>query len=122
MWKQHMKEYWQQEIHDFQRKKSNSVVRRADVGGMLLNIIKKVKTSSITNGFRVTGLYPLNASNVDYSKYLVMKIEEDDIKANENNTTSNHKESTPSLDDYAIAKTAIVKELGEEDCNKCVRK
>ena len=65
-----MKHYWAQEFHKFQRENPNSVVRRVDVSSLLAKVLKRIKPSSITNGFLATGLYPLDPNKPDYSKCL----------------------------------------------------
>ena len=65
-----LKHYWAQEVHKFQRENPNSVVRRVDVASHLTKVLKRIKPSSITNGFLATGLYPLYPNKLDYSKCL----------------------------------------------------
>ena len=44
--------------------------RRVDVASLLTKVLKRIKPSSITNGFLATGLYPLDPNKPDYSKCL----------------------------------------------------
>ena len=87
-----LKSYWREKVHQFQRENVNAVVRRQNVGKMLLDVLKKLKTESIKNGFRVTGLFPLNVENVDFSKCLEVEEEEDEPQ-NVNGTTSSNSQN-----------------------------
>ena len=68
------KDYWRDEVLQFQSKAVNSTVMRENVAPLISNILKRIKPDSIVNGFRATGLYPLNPDAVDYRKCL--EIEE----------------------------------------------
>ena len=103
-----LKEYWRQEVHNFQRIKSNCLVRRKDVAPMLLRVLRRIKRSSIVNGFRVTELFPLNEDNVDYTKCLELDDPNEGIVnppiPQENSTTTN---------DYLVAERVPKEELEE---------
>ena len=71
------------------------------------------KTESIKNGFRVTGLFPLNVENVDFSKCLEVEKEEDEPQ-NINGTTSSNSQN------YSIVREILLKELGEELSERCM--
>ena len=64
------KHYWRDEVIKFQRQNPNAVVRRKDAAPLIEKVLKRVTPSSIINGFRCTGLYPLNPDAVDYRKCL----------------------------------------------------
>ena len=108
-----LKSYWREEVHQFQRENVNAVVRKQNVGKMLLNVLKKLKTESIKNGFRVTGLFLLNIENVDFSKCLEVEEEEDEPQ-NINGTTSSNSQN------YSIVREILLKELGEELSERCM--
>ena len=73
-----LKDYWKQEVINFQRKNPNSVVKRRDVAPLLAKVLEKIPSTAIRNGFRATGLYPLNPDAIDYSKCLEIIIESED--------------------------------------------
>ena len=60
-----LKDYWRQEVIDYQKGNPDCVVKRRNVAPLLSKVLKKISVSAITNGFRATGLYPLNADAVD---------------------------------------------------------
>ena len=64
------KDYWKDEVIKFQRMNPNSVVRRRDVAPLIAKVLERVTPEAIRNGFRCTGLCPLNPEAVDYSKCL----------------------------------------------------
>ena len=102
-----LKAYWRQEIIKFQKENCNSVVRRKHVALLLKNVLDKLKKTSIVNGFRACGLYPLDADAVDYSKCLDVIHEPDESSKSTNDRDAN----TPSVDEYRNALKVINHEL-----------
>ena len=43
-----LKDYWRQQIHEFQRKNLNCVARRRDVAPMLLNVLTKINLNQLS--------------------------------------------------------------------------
>ena len=73
-----MKHYWREEVIDRQRKNPGVLIARKDVAPMLDNIIDKIASSCIINGFRKSGIFPFDADAVDYSKCLDIEVGEED--------------------------------------------
>ena len=106
-----MKDYLRQEVLDFQKKNPNSVIKRRDVAPLLSKALNKIPVSAITNGFKATGLYPLEPNRVDYTKCLEIGIEEED------GTITNI--VSPDDFDFKGALRVVDMLLGEENLEKC---
>ena len=65
-----LKQYWREEVRKYQRNNVNETVRRVDVAPVMKQVLARISVSAISNEFRATGLYPLNADSPDYSKCL----------------------------------------------------
>ncbi|XP_030752340.1 uncharacterized protein LOC115879587 [Sitophilus oryzae] len=61
---------WNKAVLNFRRENPNSVVTKENFALVLNSAISSLKSVSIINGFKTTGLYPWNPSAIDYSKYL----------------------------------------------------
>ena len=72
-----LKAFWRQEVRQFQRENVNEVVRRQHVAPMLHNVLQKVSPDSIKNGFKATGLCPLDPEAIDFSKLLDVSFEDE---------------------------------------------
>ena len=85
---------------------------RKHVAPIIKRVLEKILPSSIINGFRKTGLFPLDADAIDYSKCL--EIQEEDG----NESSSCEPVDETSVADYKTAIKVIEKEVGEETCKK----
>ena len=63
-----LKHYWREEVHNKHRQDPNNSVKRRDVAPTISNVLKKTTKESIINGFKRTGLFPLNVEAVDFTK------------------------------------------------------
>ena len=104
-----LKDHWRHEVIEFQRKNPNSMAWRRDVAPLLAKVMEKIPKNAITNGFRATGLYPLDPNQVDYSKCLEIQREDEDGNITE----------VGELLDYQAALCVVDKLMGEEVANKC---
>ena len=104
-----LKDYWRQELIDYQRENPNCVVKRRNVAPLLSKVLEKIPVSSITNEFGATGLYPLNADAVDYSKCLEIVVENEEGEVTE----------MGKLQGYEIALRVGDHILVEENALKC---
>ena len=97
-----------------------SNVRRVDVAPLIAKVLKRITPASIINGFRATGLFPLNPDAVSYLRCLDVQMIGDDIAA-----------TPPAIDtfsyacnvqDYKIALSVIEKVLGARFTKICQEK
>ena len=72
-----LKNTWRKYVHEFQRENPNSMVRRVNVAPLLSKVLDNMNKDAIVNGFRATGLYPLNQEAVDYTKCLDISVEQE---------------------------------------------
>ena len=72
-----LKNMWKKYVHEFKRENPNSVVQRVNVAPLLSKVLDNINKDAIVNGFRATGLYPLNPDAVDYTKCLDISVEQE---------------------------------------------
>ena len=115
-----LKQYWRQEVRNFQKDNFNVQVRRIHVAPLLQNVLKKLKVSSIINGFEATGLFPLNPDRPDYQTKCLEISFENDTEATGNVSQSRISSQATVLNPeinvsaYKSAVAVIEKELGPE--------
>ena len=114
------KQYWREEVSNFIRENPMSNVRRVDVAPLIAKVLKRITPASIINGFRATGLFPLNPDAVSYSRCLDVQMIEDVIAATPpaNDTIS----YACNVQDYKIALSVIEKVLGARLTKICQEK
>ena len=108
-----LKDFWRQEVIDFQRSNPNLVVKRRDVAPLLSKVLQKIPSSAIVNGFRATGLYPCDPNAIDYSKCLEVRIENED---------GDLIEEVGELVDYQQALKVVDSLMTQNNAAKCKRK
>ena len=120
-----LKSFWKTAVGDFQRENTNAVVRRQHVAPLLLKVLKQISASSIINGFKATGIYPLDPDRVDYSKCLEIETIGDtgDDDTSEGHTTlgdtrENTVNTIPLIDIQTTFKTVKIL-LGKSISDKC---
>ncbi|XP_062533940.1 uncharacterized protein LOC134202955 [Armigeres subalbatus] len=98
-----LKDQWKNEVDDWRSKQPDVSFTLRHFGGVLQETVAKgIKKDSITNGFRVCGLFPFDAENVDYTKC---------IAKSSNNTVSpsvvpSQQTSLPNIDTPVTNETA----------------
>ncbi|XP_062540250.1 uncharacterized protein LOC134208226 isoform X2 [Armigeres subalbatus] len=98
-----LKDQWKNEVDDWRSKQPDVSFTLRHFGGVLQEAVAKgIKKDSITNGFRVCGLFPFDAENVDYTKC---------IAKSSNNTVSppvvpSQQTSLPNIDTPVTNETA----------------
>ena len=97
-----------------------SNVRRVDVAPLIAKVLKRITPASIINGFRATGLFPLNPDAVSYSRCLDVQMIEDVIAATPpaNDTIS----YACNVQDNKIALSVLEKVLGARLTKICQEK
>ncbi|XP_072395014.1 uncharacterized protein [Diabrotica undecimpunctata] len=65
-----LKANWNRAVLKFRRENSNSVITKENFALVLNTAISQLKSDSIINGFKASGLYPWNPEAIDYSKCL----------------------------------------------------
>lgn len=64
-----LKDQWKKQLDDWRLKHPEDIFTLKEFGPVLKKTVDEgIKPDSIINGFRVCGLYPFSADNVDYSK------------------------------------------------------
>lgn len=71
-----MKEYWRQEVRNWQEENENRVVTKTEFCPILKRVLQHANMpSNMKNGFRACGLYPFNQDTVNYNKCVRNKLE-----------------------------------------------
>lgn len=71
-----LKKMWQKTVRQWRIDNDGKEITKADVPRILSGLIKDpAMPKNIISGFRVTGLYPFNVENVDYSKIVLRQVE-----------------------------------------------
>lgn len=65
-----LKNNWNKAVLEFRRDNPNAVVTKENFAFVLKKAVSSLTPEAIKNGFRATGLWPWNASAIDYSKCL----------------------------------------------------
>lgn len=121
-----LKLYWRKQVRNFQRENPNSTVRRADVAPLLKKVLENVTSDSIRNGFRATGLFPLDENRPDYSKCVELPTAVDDIQMqtqslSDKQRTSNCEIPVPTNAKYHHALDVFEEEIGATNIGRLLR-
>ena len=96
-----------------QREDPSKQLKKKDVAPHLSNALKKITRESIKNGFRKTGLYPLNVEAIDFTKFLDVDITEFN-ELDQTQSSDNNSNETITINDYKTALKVIEFEVGQE--------
>ena len=106
-----LQQYWQEEVTNYESDDTNETLKLANVAPLMKKVLMRITCSSIKDGFRTTGLYPLHA---DFSK---SKFGET-VDTDGNNQQSKVQSIAPTMTDqrekYRCALEVIEFELGEK--------
>ena len=104
-----LKHYWRKEVRQQQQNYPDNDLKRRNVAPLLKNTLAQITRASIINGFKRTGLCPLNVEAVDFSKMLDINIVDEDGNVEEAGPSSNRK---CTLAEYKAALSVIQEVLG----------
>lgn len=77
-----LKEYWRQEVREWQTENENKVVTKADFCPIFHKVLQHPNMcTNMKNGFKACGLYPFNPGTVNYKKCVPNILEELSIMA-----------------------------------------
>ena len=104
------KTFWRDEVLQFQRENPNNVVRRRNVAPLIGKVLRRITPVTIINGFRKSGIFPLNPDAVDYGKCLEIDVRDDTDEETEELQESN----AVTQEQYRIALQVLETELSLE--------
>lgn len=113
-----LKTGWKKAVLDFRRKNPQEKLTKEKFAPVLKNVIEEyAKVTTIQNGFRASGLYPWDASSIDYTKCLGIK------KSAGLGTEENRGNDIPNIEEMgSISYVQFKNIVGEEKINlfKCI--